>query len=313
MRSITSTIVAALIGPALGIGPAAMTTHGIAQATTDSTALELEVQGGFTNVADKKVRAVLTRNAPNLVHMNLYGRQLPNGTVVHAPVDLHVTPGKRELVGDWRLAGGYFLATVRVVPLDDRRGLRISFDPGMDSVAADSVSYLLLGEYLAEDAPNPSSPLPPATPRPNTPPPLSGPEPASAPAGSPQAPPVAEVPSFKPLRRFDVRLDRLVEARGYPTRQVHAFVTVKNASATPQYITSGILKAVLTDADGVAQERNQVWRATSEPAALFASTPVVQPGAELKVRYVFTPDEGSKPATLALSEGDKRAEFSAGF
>lgn len=117
--------------------------------------------------------------------------------------------------------------------------------------------------------------------------------------------------AFKPLRQFDVRLDRLWEARGYPTRQVHAFVTIKNVSARPQYITSGFLTAVLTDADGVAQERRQVWRASAEPAALFTATPVVQPGAELKIRYVFTPDAGATPERLTLSEGDRQAEFQA--
>ena len=145
--------------------------------------------------------------------------------------------------------------------------------------------------------------LPPVATPPALPPVVTPPLPPSSPAAT----------SFKPLRRFDVRLDRLVEARGYPTRQVHAFVTIKNASATPQHITSGLLKAVLADSDGVAQERSQVFRASGEPAALFSSTPVVQPGAELMIRYVFIPDEGSRPATFTLSEGDKRAEFPAGL
>jgi hypothetical protein len=134
--------------------------------------------------------------------------------------------------------------------------------------------------------------------------------PAPAPQPSPTAPAESGTTAgFQPLRQFEVRLDRLWEARGYPTRQVHAFVTIKNVSARPQYITSGFLKAVLTDADGVAQERNQVWRASAEPAALFNSTPVVQPGAELKIRYVFNPDAGAMPDRLTLFEGDSRAEF----
>ena len=139
----------------------------------------------------------------------------------------------------------------------------------------------------------------------------------SAPAGPTPAP--DQLPStrageqtsaFQPLRQFDVRLDRVMEARGYPTRQVHVFVTIRNASGRAQYITSGFLKALLSDADGVAQERNQVWRAGGEPAALFNSTPVVQPGGELRIRYVFTPDNGSRPASFSLMEGDRRAEFS---
>ncbi len=130
-------------------------------------------------------------------------------------------------------------------------------------------------------------------------------------AESPSQPGPAAPAGFKPLRRFDVRLDPVWEARGYPTRQVHAFVTIRNISAQPQYITSGFLKAVLSDSDGIAQERNQVWRASAEPAALFNSTPVVQPGAELKIRYVFNPDEGAQPATFTLGEGAATAEFPA--
>jgi|GEM_PF-5192255 len=155
----------------------------------------------------------------------------------------------------------------------------------------------------AAPAPQPTPGAPPVVDAPPAPPPVVTPP--------PPAPGPVVAGAFKPLRRFDVRLDRLWEARGYPTRQVHAFVTIRNASPTPQYITSGFLKALLTDADGVAQERGQVYRAAAEPAALFNSTPVVQPGAELKIRYVFIPDEGSAPATFTLSEGDKRAEFPA--
>jgi|GEM_PF-4033708 len=159
--------------------------------------------------------------------------------------------------------------------------------------------------------PPPNPPAPPVVTPPQTPPVVT--PPAPPPVATPPAPPSGPVAvAFKPLRRVDVRLDRLVEARGYPTRQVHAFVTVKNASPTPQYVTSGFLKASLADADGVAQERSQVYRASGEPAALFGAAPVVQPGAELRIRYVFTPDEGSVPATLTLAEGDKRAEFPAG-
>jgi hypothetical protein len=89
---------------------------------------------------------------------------------------------------------------------------------------------------------------------------------------------------------------------------VHAFVTVKNTSATPQYFT-GWLKVVLADADGVSEERSQPYRASGEPAALFASTPVIQPGGELKARYIFIPELDAQFTSITLSEGGKRAEF----
>ena len=142
------------------------------------------------------------------------------------------------------------------------------------------------------------------TPAQSTPPAPQTPAPPSAPAGPG---PVASA-GFKPLNRVDVRVDRVIVARGYPTHQVHAFVTVKNTSATPQYFT-GWLKVVLADADGVSEERSQSYRATGEPAALFASTPVIQPGGELKARYIFIPEVDARLTTITLSEGGQRAEF----
>jgi hypothetical protein len=115
--------------------------------------------------------------------------------------------------------------------------------------------------------------------------------------------------AFKPLNRIDVRVDRVVVARGYPIHQVHAFLTVKNTSASPQYFTSGFMKAVLADADGVSWERSQPYRSSGEPAALFGSTPVMQPGGELKVRYIFLSEPDARPTSLTLSEGGQRAEF----
>jgi hypothetical protein len=89
---------------------------------------------------------------------------------------------------------------------------------------------------------------------------------------------------------------------------VHVFVTMKNTSATPQYHT-GWLKVVLADADGVSWERSQPYRATREPAELFAETPVIQPGGELKSRYIFTPEVDAQLTTVTLSEGGKSATF----
>ena len=160
------------------------------------------------------------------------------------------------------------------------------------------------------------------TPAPNTQPPPPAPPPSAPPAPpaqtppnpapSTQSPPVVTA-SFRPLNRLDVRVDRVVVARGYPTHQVHAFVTVRNSSPTLQYFTSGFVKVLLTDADGVTLERSQPYRASGEPAALFASTPVIQPGGELKVRYVFVPEPDARLTSLTLSEGGQRAEFPVGL
>ena len=103
-----------------------------------------------------------------------------------------------------------------------------------------------------------------------------------------------------------MKVDRVWEASGYATRQAHAFVTVKNITGSTQYVN---FRAVLCDGDGVCQERNQYYRASGEPAALFNATPAVQPGQELKIRYVFNPDSGSQPIKFTLHQADKRAEF----
>jgi hypothetical protein len=151
------------------------------------------------------------------------------------------------------------------------------------------------------------------TPPAQTPPPVAKPAPAppSAPPTVPDSVPTSA--GFKPLNRLDVRVDRVVVARGYPNYQVHAFLTVKNTSASPQYFTSGYMKAVLADADGVSWERSQPYRASGEPAALFGSTPVIQPGGELEVRYVFLPEADARLTSLTLSEGGQRAEFPVGL
>jgi hypothetical protein len=158
-------------------------------------------------------------------------------------------------------------------------------------------------------APAPSQPAPPSAPTPSQP---GGPPPASSPPSTGAGQPAPVPAGFRPLNRVDVRVDRVAVARGYPTHQVHVFVTVKNSSATPQYFTSGFVKVVLSDADGAGWERSQPYRASGEPAALFSATPVIQPGGELKVRYVFMPDPGARLSSLVLSEGGRQAAFPVG-
>ncbi|HZF41983.1 MAG TPA: hypothetical protein VEZ48_01075 [Sphingomonadaceae bacterium] len=159
---------------------------------------------------------------------------------------------------------------------------------------------------LARLQPSPSGPAPqqpPQIPPPQTPPVVV--TPPSQPA--PQPGPVA-ISGFKPLNRVDVRVDRVVVARGYPTHQVHAFFTVKNTSASPQYFT-GWLKLVLADADGASLEASQPFNATREPAELFAATPVIQPGGQLRARYIFRPEIDAQLTSITLTEGGQRAEF----
>ncbi|WP_126174293.1 hypothetical protein [Altericroceibacterium xinjiangense] len=89
-------------------------------------------------------------------------------------------------------------------------------------------------------------------------------------------------------------------------------MTVKNTSGSPQYFTSGFLKAVLADGDGMCRERTQPYRASGEPAELFASTPVVQADGELKVRSVFLSEKDAQLTSLTRSEGGRYASFPVG-
>lgn len=130
-----------------------------------------------------------------------------------------------------------------------------------------------------------------------SPPPSSKPTPAPAP--SPPA-------SFKPLVNFEVRLDRL-QPDGAIT-WVH--VTFKNTSGRDQWMSSGVVRVLMEDADGVSTERNQLWRPT-DPPAVFAGTPMLAPGSELKARFRFTLDAGARPVAIVLRERDAAARFPA--
>ena len=90
-------------------------------------------------------------------------------------------------------------------------------------------------------------------------------------------------------------------------------MTVRNASAQPQYIPSGTLQVILEDSEGVAKQNGQALRPTEAGREHFASTPVVAPGRELRIKYSFHPDSGASPSRVTIMEGDKSADFSASF
>ncbi len=224
-----------------------------------------------------------------------------DGKVTQYLMDLKPTADNRGLEGTWHsTAAGSVREWTSMVPSTDGRAMTASFG-GTAGVHGKRVLNGVLKSTESQPAPDicvAHAPNP------------SGGGPAPQPQPQPQPTPEPDTSeAYRSLNKFDVRLDKVVEARGYPTRQVHVFVTIKNATTTQQYITSGFMRAVLTDTDGVGQERNQVWRANVEPTALFNNTPVVKPGAELAIRYVFMPDSGAVPAALTLSEGGKTLEF----
>jgi hypothetical protein len=138
------------------------------------------------------------------------------------------------------------------------------------------------------------------------------PQPGPAPQPAPQPGPSQPQPSagFKPLMKYDVRVDRVAIARDQP--RIDVFVTLRNATQGPLYATSGALTVRLEDSDGVGKVNGQILRPTPESRAHFASTPVIEPGGELRAKYSFHPDPDATPARVIVIEGEKRAEFGAG-
>ena len=129
------------------------------------------------------------------------------------------------------------------------------------------------------------------------------------PAQSGTAEPDSAADGFKALIKYGVRLEA-VNDRGDGRTEVIA--VLKNRTSAPLYLTSGQLVAYGEDGDGVGQEQRQIWRAGSEPPALFAATPVIQPGATLRARWMFHTEKGKPIGKLRFSEGTKTADFGAG-
>lgn len=111
---------------------------------------------------------------------------------------------------------------------------------------------------------------------------------------------------FKPLGRYGVKLET---TEGRDDNRYQVIATLKNRTSGPLYLTSGEIYVFLEDQDGAAQQTGQVMRASAEPPAPFNSTPVIQPGATLRVRWIFRPDDIEKVAKVTFREGAKSADF----
>jgi hypothetical protein len=134
---------------------------------------------------------------------------------------------------------------------------------------------------------------------------------ASGPAGGSPLPQPAPMPGsdggFRQLRKYDVRLDRIETPRD--DRLVHIYLTLKNATQSQQYVSSGVVQVQLRDSDGATKQTGQVLRPVAGALQHFGSTPVLQPGEELKVQFALQLDSGTSPTKVIVVEGDKRAEF----
>ena len=170
------------------------------------------------------------------------------------------------------------------------------------------------GSGVPAPAPTPTStPIPAPSPAPPLPVPATGPAPSSTPTPAPSPAPLPLPPSpapapvpqpaaFQSLKRFALRVDRVQQDGD----RVWVHVTFRNISGTQQYMSSGIVRALLENSNGVVTERNQLWQANANPPAVFPSTPLLLPNAELKARFLFNSGDA---AALTVMDGNASARF----
>lgn len=148
-------------------------------------------------------------------------------------------------------------------------------------------------------------------PRPIEPAPAPAPTPTPAPTPAPPPPPLPPAPTndgFKPVGKFDVRLDKVV-AEG---RYWHVYMTLRNASSGTLVQAQGV-DVRLEDSDGVGVESGQAVRARPGPPELFGSPPpTTRPGGTLPVKFVFDKRDGAAPARIIVMEGEHEAAFRLG-
>jgi hypothetical protein len=268
-------------------------------ATSAAAAL---ASGEYFSDGNPLARAILLPQAdkPGTVGLRLYG--VENGqSKSWFGLYLQQTPNGRELVGAWRDDRTNFLfANVRVTPSADGSAVRISFDPGMDSIAEELLPKLYLGTFRKSALTTPPNPNgTPSRPSTNVPPrpPVNSPLPVD--------PPATQV-GFKHLQAFDVRLDKVAAEDG---RFWHVYMTLRNASSDTLVQAQG-LTVRFEDSDGVGVESGQAVRAKPGYPELFGSPPpTTRPGGTLPVKFVFDKKVGARPSRVIVIEGDKSVEF----
>lgn len=122
------------------------------------------------------------------------------------------------------------------------------------------------------------------------------PDPSPAPA------PATGRGAFKPLSRFDLRIDNVVPARD---GRLEVFVTLRNSTREVQPISKGEIQLSATNADGgkvtsassLHSVRAERGRGNELPLLLYA-----EPGAEMRLRFMF-----EEAITGPISASDGRA------
>ncbi|NML08290.1 hypothetical protein [Sphingomonas sp. G-3-2-10] len=200
------------------------------------------------------------------------------------------------LIGTWRRSGSTERRGVNFV-IDRSDGDR--FGAGIDGWPLGSELEGRRGyEGASGPEPEPAPPQPvPSRPVPSQPvPPV--PAPPQTPAND----------GFKPVGKFDARIDKVV-AEG---RYWHVYVTLRNATAYPLVQAEGV-DVRLEDSEGLGVESGQAVRARPGPPELFGSPPpTTRPGGTIAVKFVFDKREGASPARILVMEGEREAAFRLG-
>lgn len=115
--------------------------------------------------------------------------------------------------------------------------------------------------------------------------------------------------AFKPLSRFDLRIDNVVPA---PDGRLEVFVTLRNSTREVQSISKGGIQLSASNADGgkvtsvssLHSVRGERGRGDELPLLVYA-----EPGADMRLRFVF--DEAIA-GPISASDGRVTQVFSAG-
>jgi hypothetical protein len=111
---------------------------------------------------------------------------------------------------------------------------------------------------------------------------------------------------FRALDNVDIRFDAIKPGRTASTMEL--FVTFKNVSTKQQTIGAGNFNPILTDPDGRAiRDMGNLYRASGDVPQTI-SAPRIEPGDELRLRYVFViPEEVTRLSTIQFKDYNSRA------
>lgn len=88
-------------------------------------------------------------------------------------------------------------------------------------------------------------------------------------------------------------------AQPFKDAEVHVFVSIKNATDTDQYISPGTFIPNLINQEAEGITNRAVYRASGDPAIEFR--PTVPAGGEVRIRYIFRPEQGTaQPKAFTL-------------